>query len=181
LAGSFESIRRFEILPLHIEESHPCGSASIKLCMVDGRILKIIQHGSDVRGVFRTLQNLFLIFGEVRTQIPFRENAFRFWESVRIQDAADLLCETNSIIWIGRTISVGMPRVKIERQLMGSTVIQKNLEVGTAVVGKSFGVTSNLERGVNGFQGAGCFFIQGVGVPDQKISGSFQNSQYIIP
>ena len=45
--------------------------------MVDGRILKIIQHGSDVRGVFRTLQNLFLIFGEVRTQIPFRENAFR--------------------------------------------------------------------------------------------------------
>jgi hypothetical protein len=64
---------------------------------------------------------------------------------------------------------------------MGSTVIQKTLEVGTAVVGKSFGATSTLERGVNGFQGAGYFFIQGVGVPDQKISGSFQNSQYTIP
>ena len=153
MAGSFESVRRFEILPLHIEESHPCGSASIKLCMVDGRILKIIQHGSDVRGVFRTLQNLFLIFGEVRTQIPFRENAFRFWESVRIQDAADLLCETNSIIWIGRTISVGMPRVKVERQLMGSTVIQKTLEVIAGIrasgaqvyyrIGRSFGVNVN--------------------------------------
>jgi hypothetical protein len=109
LTGSFESIRRFEIVLLYIEESHPCGITPIKLRMVDGRILKIIQHGSDVRGVFRTLQNLFLIFGEVRTQFPFRENTFRLWESVRIQDAADLLCETNSIIWIGRTIGVGGP------------------------------------------------------------------------
>ena len=72
---------------------------------------------------------------------------------MRIQDAADLLCETNSIIWIGRTISVGMPRVKVERQLMGCTVIQKTLEVIADIrassaqvyyrIGRSFGANVN--------------------------------------
>ena len=161
-AHRLECICGLEIFAVKAKEAHPSRIPTIEMGVVNGGVLEIAEHRADVSGIVFALKLSLLGLGKVGAQIPFGENALGVREPMRVQNATNFLGEANGVIRIRGTVGIGVPGIKIERQMMRGAVVDESFAVASVVGRESFGDAANFECGIHRLQGPRGFLVQRV-------------------